>query len=155
MKTTVSLLTLLLATVMATGLLGCGSDSETVAESSDETSAPVRNLSAVKIPNGNIGCQFSEDSVRCDIRSRDYADPDPPADCPVDYGDSLRVGAAGPGEFVCHGDTAIDPSSAVLDQTSSVAVRGFICSGDPGGVTCTNQDTGHGFTLSRQEAKPF
>lgn len=190
MRTIAGLVTLLIATAISAGLLGCGSDSETVTEtavstvteeatdtvestegsvdtatdSTDEVSTvtttdtgapPVENLTAFQAPSGNIGCQLSAQSVRCDIRDHDYSDPTTPSDCPLDYGDSLSVGQSGPGEFVCHGDTAVDPSSPKAPYGSGAKAGPFTCRSEESGVTCTNSDTGHGFTLSRQEARPF
>ena len=114
-----------------------------------------------RTPTGNIGCVFSagisgdeKPTVRCDIRSRLHPEPSPPKSCPLDYGDSIQVYRLGRAILVCHGDTAIDPSSRVLQYGQTFRHDGLACTSRFYGLTCTNR-SGHGFFMSRQSWRVF
>ena len=109
-----------------------------------------------RTPTGNIGCVFSsgltgaeQPTIRCDIRSRLRPEPQRPKRCPLDYGDSIAVSRLGPAILVCHGDTAIDPRSRVLQYGHTFRRAGLSCTSRFDGLTCTNR-SGRGFFLSRQ-----
>ncbi len=108
-------------------------------------------------PTGNIGCALSDGSARCDINTRDWSPPGRPADCPsdVDFGQGLIVSGSGPAQFVCAGDTALDPSGPALDYGQEAQVGSFSCTSRSDGMTCRNLDTGSGFFISRQRYSTF
>jgi hypothetical protein len=110
-------------------------------------------------PTHNIGCQVASGpdggEARCDIRTHTYQPPDRPSDCDLDWGDSLVVSTTGAGGFSCHGDTAFDPGSAELGYGQQIVVGPFRCDSERTGVTCTNVDTGHGFSLRRGDYRLF
>jgi hypothetical protein len=114
-----------------------------------------------RTPSGNIGCVFSSGldgaaapTVRCDIRSRLRPAPKQPANCPLDYGDSVQVERSGHAILVCHGDTAIDPHARVLAYGHQFRRDGITCVSQTAGLTCTNA-SGHGYFLSRQSWRVF
>ena len=104
------------------------------------------------MPSGNIGCTMQSDGgvVRCDIRQRDFAPPAKPADCNLDFGHAVVLGAG----FVCAGDTALI-GAPVLPYGSTIRQGKYECRSDEVGVTCTNLEVGHGFLLSAAEYRPF
>lgn len=185
MKHSLRVLAPLTILALALGVLGCGSDTETVTQTqvstitdagttdtvdrtvTDETTdteqtttttspAPPADSFPVFIsPSGNIGCQMDAKNVRCDIREAEFAEPAAPSNCPLDYGDSVGVRLSGPGFFVCHGDTAVDPGAPQLAYGESTGIGPFVCQSAESGISCTNTDTGNGFTLSRQAADLF
>ena len=114
-----------------------------------------------RTPTGNIGCVFSagldgaeKPTVRCDIRSRLRPEPKAPKSCPLDYGDSIQVSRLGRAILVCHGDTAIDPGSRVLQYGHTFRRDGLSCTSRFDGLTCSNR-SGHGFFMSRQSWRVF
>ena len=138
--------------VLVTLFIGAG------AASAATSKAVIREF---RTPSGNIGCVFSSGldgaeapTIRCDIRSRLRPQPKPPANCPLDYGDSLQVTRAGRTILVCHGDTAIDPGSRVLAYGHQFSRGGLTCVSRFSGLTCTNT-AGHGFFLSRDSWRVF
>ena len=103
-------------------------------------------------PSGNIACLSQSAEVRCDIIDRDWSPPPRPADCPsvTGYGQGITLGATGPAQFVCAGDTVFgDSSEYVLDYGQTHSLPGYACDSSPSGIRCTNGDN-HGFSLSRQ-----
>jgi hypothetical protein len=125
------------------------------AASTTTTSEPDDHVAAFRLPSGNVGCTVAEGTARCDVRSFSYTPPPKPRDCDLDWGDALDVAEGGSAGFVCHGDTAADPASPVLDYGRSTSVGGLVCTSAPSGVTCTAVATGHGFALSRDGYRLF
>jgi hypothetical protein len=111
-----------------------------------------------RTPSGNIGCLFASGpqaaSIRCDIRSKLHPALRRPANCDLDYGDSLELGRTGRAQPVCHGDTAIDPHARVLAYGRTWERSGLTCTSRKDGLTCSNR-SGHGFFLSRQRWRAF
>jgi hypothetical protein len=129
------------------------------ARSGSVATAPV--VIQFRTPTGNIGCGFSsgltgaeKPTIRCDIRSRLRPEPQRPKTCPLDYGDSIAISRLGRAILVCHGDTAIDPRSRMLQYGHTFRRAGLSCTSRFDGLTCTNR-SGHGFFLSRQSWRIF
>jgi hypothetical protein len=123
--------------------------------------ASASTIVSFRTPTGNIGCVFSagipgdeKPTVRCDIRSRLSPEPRAPKSCPLDYGDSIQVTRSGRAILVCHGDTAIDPRSRVLQYGQTFRRDGLSCRSRFYGLTCSNQSR-HGFFMSRQSWRIF
>ena len=91
----------------------------------------------------------------CDIRNRDWEPPPKPPSCELDYGQGISVGGSLRGEFVCAGDTALDPSFGVLPYGTDSRVGKFTCSSREDGMTCTNTSTNHGFSPTRDRYRLF
>jgi hypothetical protein len=114
-------------------------------------------LVSFQSPSGNIGCIMDAEGVRCDIRERHWSPPPKPKDCPLDWGQGIRLeddGAA----FVCAGDTALSPTGGngvfpVLDYGEHVQLGKSFCFSSENGMTCERGR--HGFFLSVQEVKIF
>src|SRR5438067_2045223 len=107
-------------------------------------------LKSFKTPSGNVGCMLDVGSVRCDIRDHAFSPPPKPGGCDLDWGDAVEVSSRSGAEFVCHGDTALDPSAAVLPYGQRTRQGSIVCESAESGVTCTNEASGHGFALSRE-----
>jgi len=106
-------------------------------------------LESFQTPSGNIFCRMDEGGARCDISEKIYEPPYKPASCSLDWGNSLSVGSTGPGEVGCIGDTVKDPSAPVLGYGQVSTVGSITCTVEESGVSCDNEATGHGFTLSK------
>ncbi|MGO9972617.1 MAG: DUF6636 domain-containing protein [Solirubrobacteraceae bacterium] len=96
-------------------------------------------------------------SARCDIKTRSWSPPPTPKGCPpiVDYGQGLLVTGSGPGHFVCAGDTVLDPSAPTLAYGTTTIVGPFQCASKTTGMSCTNLQTGHGFSIAIQGYRVF
>jgi hypothetical protein len=106
-------------------------------------------------PSGNIGCVIDKQAgVRCDIRNRDWRPPAKPASCQLDWGHGLVVGRRGRGRFVCAGDTTLGQGRR-LAYGDAIRRGRFRCLSSRLGMRCTNRRNGHGFLLSRQQARRF
>ena len=88
--------------------------------------------------------------VRCNIRQIDWAPPAKPADCNLDFGHAVVLGAG----FVCAGDTVLG-AGPVLPYGSTIRQGPYECRSDEVGLTCTNLESGHGFLLSAAEYRLF
>ncbi len=108
-----------------------------------------------RTPSSNIGCVIAGGAARCDIRNRDWEPPPKPPSCMFDYGQGISVGSSLRGEFVCAGDTALDPSLKPLAYGLDTVVGRFRCSSREDGVTCTNTATSHGFFIARDRYRLF
>ncbi len=131
----------------------------TQTEASTEEQQPTRtvHLSNFRSPTGNIGCVLLDGIARCDINKRDWTPPPRPASCPreVDFGQGLEMQRAGPGKFVCAGDTALDPTATSLAYGTASHFGAFTCLSRSTGMTCTDPATGHGFFISIQSYRTF
>ena len=176
---------ILIASAVAAAVLvaGCGSsDDSTVTETSivaaststsetsstatspsttDDGAPPAADIQATGLtgftsPSGNIGCYIDKRSVRCDISKRDWDPPARPASCNenVDYGQGIQMSAGGAPKFVCAGDTALGGGDP-LPYGQSIAAGLLRCDSAESGMTCTDTETGRGFTLSTQRYKTF
>ena len=112
-------------------------------------------LEIFKTPSRNIGCVLLGGQARCDIRRRDWSLPPQPASCDLDWGQGLLVGGSGPGQVVCAGDTALDPTAPVLPYGTVARHGAFDCTSRTAGITCRNRATGHGFFLARDRYRLF
>jgi hypothetical protein len=161
------------------GLLiaGCGGDdtTTTVTESQTPTqgtavpeqgkTVTVRPLSVpagnhgphyFETPSHNIGCYMDSKSVRCDIREHAWATPPEPQYCVkagVDWGGGVAVGAHR-ASFVCAGDTTLG-GPGLLGYGHSARRGPIVCVSRTVGITCRNEDTAHGFFLSRARYRLF
>jgi hypothetical protein len=136
-----------------------GSSSVTAASSTTSAAAPVNvvHLTTFESPSRNIGCVVLDGTARCDINHRDWSPPARPTKCPnvVDFGQGLEVTRSGPGQLVCAGDTAMDPSAPKLAYGSASVEGDLRCVSATTGMTCTNTSTAHGFSISIQRYRVF
>lgn len=105
-------------------------------------------------PSKNIGCFVGADGARCDIAQKSWKPPPKPADCELDYGNGLAVDAEQKATVTCAGDTVLG-SKEILPYGEAVRVGSFVCESQSVGVRCTNDKSGHGFTISREKFTLF
>lgn len=127
---------------------------EQVEAESDASSAEVPQSSSFFTPSRNIACAVSFESVRCDIASKSWSPPAKPADCQLDWGNSVTVGTAEAAQVLCAGDTLFGGHYRVLGYGDSIERGGISCLSGTAGVRCSNQN-GEGFLLSYQRLKLF
>jgi hypothetical protein len=149
---------------LAIAVAGCGGGggSTTVIETVTETTgggagggeAGPGRLVHFQSPSGNIGCVVWRGTARCDIDKHGWTPPPRPADCRLDYGQGIALGSDGSSEFVCAGDTTLDPKAPILAYGESEGGGGVTCASSEAGVTCKDGD-GHGFFISVQGYKLY
>ncbi|MGV0743369.1 DUF6636 domain-containing protein [Mycolicibacterium sp. XJ870] len=120
----------------------------------------VHERTAFHSPSGNVGCQISPTSVRCDIDQRDWSPPPRPADCTLDYGQGISIGIGEPAQFVCAGDTArvLPPYGGAgepLPYGEAIAAGPMRCESAESGMTCRDIGSGRGFSISREAYQLF
>lgn len=140
-------------TLMHAHVLGAAA-AATVAAALCAAPATAESLAGFISPSGNIGCYVDVDYVRCDIAERSWAPPPRPADCEFDYGQGIAFGPGEPPAFVCAGDTALWAGPA-LEFGQGVSAGPMWCESAPSGVTCGDNTTGSGFTISRENYTVF
>lgn len=136
----------------------CHSDAEIQAEAKaalgpppDAESSPPQTFLT---PSHNIACAMSQDSVRCDIRNKEWTGPAKPADCHLDWNNSVEVTASEEGHVLCAGDTLFGVDYPILRYGRYLKSRAITCVSKSNGLTCTNK-AGDGFFLSYEELKLF
>jgi hypothetical protein len=122
-----------------------------------EESLRTLRLSSFQSPSGNIGCVLLDGNARCDIAKRSWKPPPRPPGCSdeVDFGQGLQVNRDDEsGNFVCAGDTTLNPEAPKLAYGSTDRFGGLFCESATAGVTCENAG-GHGFFISIQSYRTF
>jgi hypothetical protein len=126
-------------------------ESETPTEEDYESPAPedATTATAVTSPSGNIRCSLGENSVGCTLKENSFGDSQ--QTCSGSF--SIKVSDGNPA-LAC--GTNYGGGSPTELGYKKVAVRGeMACSSASTGMTCWNQRTGHGFTVSREEYQSF
>ena len=101
---------------------------------------------AFKSPSGGITCDIHNDAADCIVVENSWNDIPPDEGCDATWGLSVAV-SDGEGIFTCRGDaTAQGP---VLPYGYEIEFGPFLCHSKETGVTCDNQETGHGFKVNR------
>ncbi|SPT52945.1 Uncharacterised protein [Actinomyces bovis] len=108
----------------------------------------------IDTPSQNISCEFHEHDVSCSILERLYAE-NGQEDCDSQHF-SITVGDAAP-QLACAQQFLGVPGQQVtrIDYGSSAKNGVFACTSQTTGLTCWNQQTGHGFTISRERYSTF
>ena len=111
---------------------------------------------AFRSPTGNIHCMIFADppaEARCDLMNSVVTFPRP-WNCDLEWARGFAVGAMGPGQPLCAGDSVAMPGSPVLNYGGSISHGGFTCRSERTGMTCINRQ-GHGFTVARARQRVF
>jgi hypothetical protein len=112
----------------------------------------VSELTGFTSLSGNIGCYIDPNSVRCDIRERDWSPPPKPASCPemTGWGQGLQLDVGKPANFVCAGDTALGAGTP-LAFGDNIMAGSIECTSSPDGITCWDLVYGGEFSIARQD----
>ena len=108
------------------------------------------DLGQFSSPTGNIGCVLSSAFAVCEIGDHDFELPPEPTPCQGDYAPAIEFSdpTTRPTIGVCKTDTELGAPDQLAYGTTAVA-GDFACLSQEAGMSCWNQRTGHGFTLSR------
>ncbi|WP_338886656.1 DUF6636 domain-containing protein [Rhodococcus sovatensis] len=105
-------------------------------------------------PDGLFQCGIVTLASRTEAGCQGTTAPVPPRpeDCMISWGNGIRVTNAGEAEFMCSGGAvytsggeSIDPPLAV---GQSIEADGYSCLSASNGISCTNDETGHGFRIA-------
>ena len=113
--------------------------------------APTQGAKYFKTPSGNITCfllSYDVRSVDCVVQEQDFADPPRPADCNLDWAPQFTLGGAS-SYGACRGDVDGTPTDTVLGYGGKAVDGPITCRSEVSGLSCTNDKTSHGFTISR------
>nr|WP_221378600.1 DUF6636 domain-containing protein [Actinoplanes polyasparticus] len=109
--------------------------------------AAVVDEAMFRTPSQNIACALNDSEVRCDIVRKTWKPPAKPADCELDWGNGLAV-TGGRVTFTCAGDTLVGTSETTLEYGQALRSGSVRCDSENVGLTCKDDETGHGFTLA-------
>jgi hypothetical protein len=108
-----------------------------------------------RTPSRNIVCVLTKDNARCDIGKKSWRPTPKPADCGLDWGFGLYVGKTGGAGFTCTGDSLLASSKQTLEYGHALRAGDLVCDSESVAVSCSNETSGHGFTLSVQQYSFF
>ena len=146
--------------------------SKVPAPSSDPSAGSLRpapfgeNVRSVSFgsPTGNLTCALDGDFVECAAQERTWQAPPEPRECyegtemipdAGEWGRLSLLGAPdGQAEFSC-GLSPLYADGNVLQYGQYVYVDRIRCESRREGLTCSNVDSGHGFSLSRDKVSLF
>ncbi|PTR31010.1 hypothetical protein C8K36_10136 [Rhodococcus sp. OK519] len=111
-------------------------------------------------PDGTFTCGIVRLPNRTEAGCEGATTPVPPRpdDCMVSWGNGIRVENAGRGAFMCSGGqvyTSGAGTEPVLAPGTPLAKLGYTCGTTASSVTCTNDETGHGFTVAPDSNETF
>jgi hypothetical protein len=114
-----------------------------------------------KSPSGNINCSVGEGlsgtgneiSAECDIAEHTWTPPARTGDClgPNAGSQSRFVLEQGkPAALICHSDSLVDGTAAVLQFGQSRSLKSISCTSGPDGMTCRDSSSGHYFRVAKE-----
>jgi hypothetical protein len=104
-----------------------------------------------RTPSRNIVCVLTKDNARCDIAKKSWRPTPKPADCDLDWGFGLYVDKTGKAGFTCTGDSLLGASKQTLEYGHALRAGDLVCDSQSAAISCSNEASGHGFTLSVQK----
>lgn len=110
------------------------------------SAAMAADPAAFQSPSANIGCNYTAEQLRCDMKKLGNAAPRRPSSCDFDYGRAFGIGRDGvKGVRLCVSDYA-GGAGPKLAYGRTWKRGGFTCRIRESGVRCSNR-LGHGFEL--------
>jgi len=152
------LATLALCAAVSAALLGCSGSGDDPATTPSAHAgfggAPVAAPVASEVdeamfhtPSKNIFCSLTHSAVRCDIGQDKWKLPTKPADCELDWGNGIYLQSGKVG-FTCTGDTLLGSATRTLEYGTALRSGDVVCNSESTGLTCKDEKTGRGFTMS-------
>ncbi|MEU4241611.1 DUF6636 domain-containing protein [Actinoplanes sp. NPDC026619] len=100
-----------------------------------------------RTPSKNIVCALTPSEVRCDIAQNKWNLPTKPADCDFDWGNGVYLGPEKP-TFTCASDSLLGSATQTLEYGTALRSGNVLCNSESTGLTCKNEKTTRGFTMS-------
>nr|WP_255030605.1 DUF6636 domain-containing protein [Rhodococcus sp. 06-156-3] len=105
-------------------------------------------------PDGLFQCGIVTLASRTEAGCQGTTSPVPPRpeDCMISWGNGIRVTNEGEAEFMCSGGAVYTSGGETIDPPLAVGqvinADGYSCESTAGGISCTNDETGHGFRIA-------
>jgi hypothetical protein len=134
-----------------------GQSTSTAGASSQVLRAQAGGATYFETPSGNITCfllSYDFHAVDCVVQKRDFADPPRPSDCNLDWAPQFSLNRDS-SYGVCRGDVDGTPTHTVLAYGGTAVNGPITCTSEVTGLSCTNDKTSHGFTISRARYQLF
>lgn len=116
--------------------------------------APAISFDQFQSPSGNIFCGIGSQAggafAECEVDDHSWASPPRPPNCDAGFGDRIGLHQGRPPGFGCHSDTLYGTGLPVLDYGQSRSAGPITCLSQSSGVTCTDNSSGHFFTVSKE-----
>lgn len=112
-------------------------------------------------PDGQFQCGIVTLASRTEAGCQGSTTPVPPRpeDCMINWGNGIRVTNEGSAEFMCAGGAVYTSGGETMDPPLGVGqqlqAEGYTCMSAPDGISCTNDDTGHGFRIAPDSNETF
>jgi hypothetical protein len=119
-----------------------------------EPSGPVHTMPGVvefQTPSGNIHCTSpARDALYCAIEAHTFTNAPRPASCTWNWlSSTVGFESAVPHLGICAANPIVTYGSKTLPYGATLRFGDLACTPNPDALTCSNMQTGHGFTLSR------
>ncbi|SNS68704.1 DUF6636 domain-containing protein [Rhodococcoides kyotonense] len=105
-------------------------------------------------PDGQFQCGIVTLASRTEAGCQGVTDPVPPRpeDCMISWGNGIRVTNEGEASFMCAGGAVYTSGGEVIDPPlgigQTIAADGYTCTSAADGISCGNDETGHGFRIA-------
>lgn len=105
-------------------------------------------------PSGNIRCSMytSTDGLAtaiCAVADHDWLAPKP-ENCGANWGSRIDLEAGSAARFGCYGQE-MPPATHTLEYGQIQVLGSISCSSESAGIRCTDNDSGHYFSVSREK----
>lgn len=125
------------------------------------TYAPLEGAYYFSSPDGQFQCGIVTLPSRTEAGCQGTTTPVPsrPEDCMISWGNGIRVTNEGPAAFMCSGGAVYTSGGEQIDPPLEVGQQivgdGYTCTSAVDGISCTNDDTGHGFRIAADSNETY
>lgn len=112
-------------------------------------------------PDGQFQCGIVTLASRTEAGCQGTTAPVPPRpeDCMISWGNGIRVTNEGEASFMCSGGAVYTSGGETIDPPlalgQSINADGYSCLSASEGISCTNDETGHGFRIAPDSNEIF
>ncbi|MET4047961.1 MULTISPECIES: DUF6636 domain-containing protein [unclassified Rhodococcus (in: high G+C Gram-positive bacteria)] len=125
------------------------------------TYAPLQGAYYFSSPDGQFQCGIVTLPSRTEAGCQGATTPVPPRpeSCMISWGNGIRVTNEGAAEFMCSGGAVYTSGGATIDPPLEVGQQivgdGYTCISAADGISCNNDETGHGFRIAADSNETF
>lgn len=125
------------------------------------TYAPLQGAYYFSSPDGQFQCGIVTLPSRTEAGCQGTTTPVPPRpeSCMISWGNGIRVTDEGAAEFMCSGGAVYTSGGETIDPPLEVGQQivgdGYTCMSAADGISCNNDETGHGFRIAADSNETF
>ncbi|WP_186629562.1 DUF6636 domain-containing protein [Rhodococcus sp. BP22] len=125
------------------------------------TYAPLQGAYYFSSPDGQFQCGIVTLPSRTEAGCQGTTTPVPPRpeSCMISWGNGIRVTNEGAAEFMCSGGAVYTSGGETVDPPLEVGQQivgdGYTCISAADGISCNNDETGHGFRIAADSNETF